>query len=274
MSTWSAFCGGMNTTSGGIVTNSVCVVSKIYSEIQGHSNDIIPSVFVGSGVDCSPGGNYCACPFRYEVSTGLPILYKTTEMCEYTLSGDNAAIGITAGTANTSIIANGLPNTAQLQCCGFVGLSHKYNAGDTPGTNFMTVLAYGNDGGSGVPCSSTSSCFGVDCEVCGVAINYTVPSPQNVVSVIQKTTSNTLSGWLNGTQLFSNVSATPCCTLNAGGSIHIGGGGDLSQPSMVAMREWAITNTAMNQSDVTAVFNQIRINFSGLGFVTPIIFVP
>lgn len=276
MTTWTAFCGGTNTTLNGIVTNSNCKILVIYSEIQGSANDIIPSVFVGSGVDCSMGGpTFCACPFRYEVATGLPILYKTTEMCEYTLTGDNPAMGINSGMSNTSVIVNGLPNTTQLQCCSIFGLYHKYNAPDTQGTDFGMVIAWGDDMGVGVPCDNinTFTCFGPEYELAATLVNYTVPNPANLFAVMQKTSTNTVSAWLNGTEVISGD--TPGFgVIDSGTSIHLGGGGDLSQPSSPAMREWAITNSAVSQTDVNAALNQIKINFPTLGFGAPVVFSP
>lgn len=262
MTTWSAFCGGMNTTANGITTNSVCKVSKIYAELHGSANDVIPSVFLGSGVNCTPGGNFCACPFRMEAATGLPILYKVNEMCEYTLASDQAATGVNSGSNPMSLIYNGLPNptSAMTQCCGGFGLTHAYNAGDTPGTDF-TLFTASISANCGV---SPFQCYGLDEEGGnnGATVTTSWAGQPVIIVVNHDTVGNLVNGWING---YHSFSAAPGVTpLAPGTSVHIGGGGDLSQPADIAIREMAVTNTAMTQTDVNAVFSQTKINYLGL----------
>lgn len=271
MTTWSAFCGGTNSTSTingvSVSTNSVCKVSKIYAEVHGSANDLVPSVFVGSGVDCSAGGLTCACKFRIENATGLPILIKVGEICEYTLTGDAAATGITAGTGSLGILYNGAANVS-MECCGSFGMTHAYNAGDTEGTDFTLYTAFGQDPPVGVSCGMTTTyCLGIDEELAGDQADFPI-NPTGIpvlLAITHNSVANSTSAWANGTSLFTR--APPCggvCTIDSGTSVHVGGGGDLSQPADLAMREGAITNSALTTATVTAVLNQLKANFDGL----------
>jgi hypothetical protein len=58
----------------------------------------------------------------------------------------------------------------------------------------------------------------------------------------------------------------PKAKLNVSTAIHIGGGGDLSQPDPVLMREALITNNVMSASDVTAMKANIVASYSSLTF--------
>ena len=116
--------------------------------------------------DCSAGGYTCAAKFTIESATGLPIL-TTVSPQEYALSGDNFATGINGGKTAMGIMYNGKPVANSVYCCGVIGLTHKYNATDTHGTDFMLALAYGwkDSGGCciAVNCgSSTSYCVGAE----------------------------------------------------------------------------------------------------------------
>jgi hypothetical protein len=264
MTTWSAFCGGSNSTSGGITTNSVCKVSKIYAQFHRSPNDLVPSVFSATfGPDCSGGGTTCACKFRYETATGLPILYKVGEICEYTLASDQSALAINGGRNAISVLVNGIANTAN-QCCGDIGISHKYNAGDSAGTDFLVGTTFGiGTPGVTANCSTSSKyCFGIDIEGDTWLHDFTVFTPgAPAFIVITYDGSNTTTGWTNGTEVFSE--APKQSPLVPGSSVHIGGGGDLSQPADLAAREWAITNTALSSGDIAAAFSQVQANFAG-----------
>ncbi len=134
MTTWSAFCGG---------TQSNCVVSKIYAQIHTGPNDLVPGVFKTPwNPDCSAGGFTCAAKFTIEAATGLPIV-TTDAPAEYSLSNDNFATGINGGSKAIGIMYNGKPVANQVYCCGVIGITHKYNAADVTGTDFMLALAYG-----------------------------------------------------------------------------------------------------------------------------------
>jgi hypothetical protein len=58
----------------------------------------------------------------------------------------------------------------------------------------------------------------------------------------------------------------PKVELNVGTAIHIGGGGDLSQPDPVRMREALVTNEVMSASEVAAMKSNITAFFSTLNF--------
>lgn len=248
LSTWSAFCGG---------SQSSCVVAKVYAQVHGGSNDLTPGVWKTPwNPDCSAGGYTCAAKFTIESATGLPIL-TTVSPQEYALSGDNFATGINGGKSAMGIMYNGKPVANSVYCCGVIGLTHKYNASDTHGTDFMLALAYGwrDSGGCciAVNCgSSTSYCVGAEEEEDNDLADYGTSPVANALVVTQfDPTSNAVSTFLNGVQKFSH--SPPKAALNAGTAIHLGGGGDLSQPDPVLMREAFFTNAVMTASTVTAL---------------------
>ena len=248
LSTWSAFCGG---------SQANCVVAKVYAQVHSGSNDLTPGVWKTPwNPDCSAGGYTCAAKFTIEAATGLPIL-TTVSPQEYALSGDNFATGINGGTKAMGIMYNGKPVANSVYCCGVIGLTHKYNATDTHGTDFMLALAYGwrDSGGCciAVNCgSATSYCVGAEEEEDNDLADYGTSPVANALVVTQfDPTSNAVSTFLNGTQKFSH--SPPKAQLNAGTAIHLGGGGDLSQPDAVLMREAFFTNAVMTSSTVTAL---------------------
>jgi hypothetical protein len=77
-------------------------------------------------------------------------------------------------------------------------------------------------------------------------------------------TPNAVITYLNGTQVPSH--SPPKATINSGTAIHIGGGGDLSQPDPVRMREALVTNDVMSASEVAAMNSNITAFFSTLNF--------
>ena len=248
MTTWSAFCNG---------SQSNCVVAKIYAQVHSGNNDLTPGVWnTPWKPDCSAGGYTCAAKFTIESATGLPIL-TTVSPQEYALSGDNFATGINGGSKAMGIMFNGKPVANSVYCCGVIGLTHKYNASDTHGTDFMLALAYGwrDSGGCciAVNCgSSTSYCVGAEEEEDNDLADYGTSPVANALVVTQfDPTSNAVSTFLNGTQKFSH--SPPKAQMNAGTAIHLGGGGDLSQPDAVLMREAFFTNAVMSSSTVTAL---------------------
>lgn len=248
MTTWSAFCNG---------SQSNCVVAKIYAQVHSGNNDLTPGVWnTPWKPDCSAGGYTCASKFTLESATGLPIL-TTVSPQEYALSGDNYATGINGGKTAMGIMYNGKPVANSVYCCGVIGLTHKYNATDTHGTDFMLALAYGwrDSGGCciAVNCgTSTSYCVGAEEEEDNDLADYGTSPVANALVVTQfDPTSNAVSTFLNGTQKFSH--SPPKAQLNAGTAIHLGGGGDLSQPDAVLMREAFFTNAVMSSSTVTAL---------------------
>ena len=248
LSTWIDNCRG---------SNSNCVVAKVYAQVHSGSNDLLPAVWKTPwNPDCSAGGFTCAAKFTIESATGLPIL-TTVSPQEYALSGDNFATGINGGKTAMGIMYNGKPVASSVYCCGVIGLTHKYNATDTHGTDFMLALAYGwrDSGGCciAVNCgSSTSYCVGAEEEEDNDLADYGTSPVANALVVTQfDPTSNAVSTFLNGTQKFSH--SPPKAQLNAGTAVHLGGGGDLSQPDAVLMREAFFTNAVMSSSTVTAL---------------------
>jgi len=261
MSMWSSFCGG---------SQSNCVVAKIYAQIHSGSNDLLPAVWKTPwNPDCSAGGYTCASKFTIESTTGLPIL-TTQSPQEYALSGDNYATGVNGGTKAISIMYNGKPVANSVYCCGVIGLTHKYNANDTAGTDFMLALAYGwrDSGGCciAVNCGSASSyCVGAEEEENNDLADYGNSPVANALVVTQyDPTSNAVSSFLNGTQKFSH--SPPKAKLNYSTAIHLGGGGDLSQPDAVLMREAFFANSVLTSGTVTALKANAQAFYPMLSF--------
>jgi hypothetical protein len=188
MTTWSAYCGG---------TQSNCVVSKIYAQIHKGSNDLLPGVWnTPWKPDCSAGGYTCAAKFTIESATGLPIL-TTVSPQEYALSGDNYATGINGGSKAMGIMYNGKPVANQTYCCGVIGLTHKYNASDTTGTDFMLALAYGwrDSGGCCIATNCGASnkyCVGAEEEENNDLYDYGTSPLDNAMVVTQFDPTRTL----------------------------------------------------------------------------------
>jgi hypothetical protein len=262
--TWSAFCGG---------NQSNCVVSKIYAQIHKGPNDLLPAVWKAPwGPDCSAGGFTCASKFTLESSTNLPIL-TTVAPQEYALSGDNYSTGITAGKSSIGLMYNGKPVANSVYCCGVFGLTHKYNANDTAGTDFMLALAYGwrDSGGCciAVNCSKSNTyCVGAEEEENNDLADYGSSPIANALVVTQFDSSkNAVSTYLNGTMMFSH--SPPKASLNVSTAIHVGGGGDLSQPDNVLMREAFATNSILSASDVAALKTNATAFYPSLSFPAP-----
>ncbi|HET7541868.1 MAG TPA: arabinofuranosidase catalytic domain-containing protein [Polyangiaceae bacterium] len=248
MTTWSAYCGG---------TPSKCVVSKIYAQIHSGSNDLLPAIWNAPwGPNCSAGGYTCAAKFTLESATNLPIL-TTVAPQEYALSGDNFAVGVTGGSKAIGLMYNGKPVPNTVYCCGVFGITHKYNADDTFGTDFMLALAYGWRDSSGcciaVNCAKNNTyCVGAEEEENNDLFDYGSSPIENALVVTQfDPSANAVITFMNGKQVLSH--SPPKAKINAGTAIHLGGGGDLSQPDPVLMREAFITNALMSASNVSAL---------------------
>jgi hypothetical protein len=261
MTTWSAFCGG---------NASSCVVSKIYAQIHTGPNDLVPGVFKTPwNPDCSAGGFTCAGKFTIESATGLPML--TTDMPqEYSLAGDAFATGINGGTKAVGIMYNGKPVTNQVYCCGVIGITHKYNATDAAGTDFMLALAYGWKDPNGcciaVNCGKANSyCVGAEEEENNDLFDYGTAPLDNAMVVTQFDPGpNAVITYLNGKKVMTK--SPPKARLNVGTAIHLGGGGDLSQPAPVRMREALFTNNVMSDDDVQKMHANITSFFSALKY--------
>jgi alpha-L-arabinofuranosidase B-like protein len=248
MTTWSAYCGG---------SASKCVVSKIYAQIHSGSNDLLPAIWNAPwGPNCSAGGYTCAAKFTIESTTNLPIL-TTVAPQEYALSGDNFATGVTGGSKAIGLMYNGRPVPNTVYCCGVFGITHKYNAEDVFGTDFMVALAYGWRDSNGcciaVNCGKNNSyCVGAEEEENNDLFDYGSSPVDNALVVTQfDPAANAVITFMNGKQVLSH--SPPKAKINAGTAIHLGGGGDLSQPDPVLMREAFITNALMSASNVTAL---------------------
>lgn len=257
LSTWSEFCGGVQ---------SNCVYGKIYAQIQVGQNDVIPSIFRSFGVpDCSGGTAYkCACPFSIDSSSGLPILDSTLATCLYAKAGDASGVGITGGNNNVSVgyVGRGVNSTF---CCGQFGISHCYNCGDVEGTDFLLTVGFGN-AGSFPPChSSTTYCMGVDEELVFDTGDY----GSSIINVAAFATyaagSNTVTGAVNGHSLFS-ASPPNAGSLAPGTSIHFCAGGDLSGPAPCKMFEGFITNTTLSLGQQNSVLSNATAFYSALSF--------
>ena len=245
------------------------MIAKLYAQIHAGNNDLVPAVWNAPwGPNCSAGGFTCAARFTIESATGLPIL--TIAPQEYALSGDNFSIGIDGGSKAMGIMYNGKPVSNAAYCCGVFGLTHKYNAPDTFGTDFMLALGYGwrDPGGKGVGinCGSASTyCVGAEEEENNDLVDYGSSPVSNALVVTQfDPTTNSVSSYLNGTQKFSH--SPPKAKLNASTAIHLGGGGDLSQPDAVLMREAFITNAVMSSSTVTVLQGNAVAFYPSLAF--------
>ncbi len=275
MAKWSDFCGSKQ---------SNCVVSKIYAQIHSGSNDLLPAVWKATyGPDCSAGGYTCAAKFTIETATGLPIL-TTIAPQEYALSNDGLATGINGGSKAIGIMYNGQPVPNQVYCCGTFGLTHPHvPATDTYGTDFMAALAYGwrDSGGCciAVNCGKSNTyCVGAEEEENNDLYDYGTSPVENAMVVTQfdpnpTATHGTVITYLNGKQVLSKSPPAPLSRgnypINAGTAIHLGGGGDLSQPDPVLMREALITNNVMTASEVTAMKANLEALFSSLKFPSP-----
>jgi hypothetical protein len=262
MTTWSAFCSA---------SQSNCVVSKVYAEIHSGPNDLVPGVFKTPwNPDCSAGGFTCAAKFTIDSATSLPIL-TTDAPAEYSLSGDNFATGINGGSKAIGIMYNGKPVANQVYCCGVIGITHKYNATDTTGTDFMLALAYGwkDSGGCCIATNCGASnkyCVGAEEEENNDLYDYGTSPLDNAFVVTQfDPTPNAVITYLNGIKVLTH-SPPKSKTINAGTAVHLGGGGDLSQPAPVRMREAFFTNNVMSDSDVTALKTNITTFFSALKY--------
>lgn len=262
MTTWSAFC---------TAVQSNCFIRKIYAQINTTSNDL-PAFTLAGAFSQSPvcnGGtaDKCAAKFAIEPQTGLPILLggwnSTSALAhEYSIAADAAATGINGGTNPLSVMVNGRGVTA-VTCCGFFGISHKYNAGDTPGTDFLLELPYSNTGAFSQCGTATTYCVGIDEEITVDTGDYGSAVKNIVAFITSGSTGTVATAAANGTQLFSLTPATS--PLNPGLSIHLGGGGDLSAAPML-FREGIITNSALSAGQQAPIVANETAFYAPLSF--------
>ena len=114
----------------------------------------------------------------------------------------------------------------------------------------MLALAYGwkDSGGCciAVNCGASNKyCVGAEEEENNDLYDYGTSPLENAFVVTQfDPTPNAVITYLNGKQVL--MKSPPKAKINAGTAIHLGGGGDLSQPAPVRMREALFTNTVMS----------------------------
>jgi hypothetical protein len=254
----------------GCSTPANCLVGKVYAQIHGSANDRVPSVFNAPfGPNCSIGDAYF-CASSLEVDAGLPHMkggYNrgATPSPEYTLAADASAAGLTGGTGPMSVYAVGTTLAVTLACCGYDGITHKYNAGDVTGTEFQLLIAY--DGATfSTPCTSTTNfCAGFDFEGGPVGDPGFFEFASAIQSVIQVGTfgGGLANLWINGHQLITNAAVSG---INTGTSIHLFGGGDLSQVAAFDFREDIFTNTVLSSGQIAMLTANAEVFYSGLTF--------
>jgi hypothetical protein len=273
MTTWSAFCSGVA---------SNCKISKIYAQIQGSANDLTPSTYFNAG--CSAGGLTCAAVFQIETATGLPVIeagFSTADFtkggCCYTrlpgsgsylISGDVPATGINGGTTATSVW---LSSTVldHATCCGVFGISHASTAPDTPGTDFLLFTDIANNYPPDTASCTAGHCVGVDVEAFISPTNsYTATVGDNANYLVtwdgtSGAGTNTFCNYYNGTQL----GCAPATTSgqNTPTSVHLGAGGDDSDPAPVMFRSGFIANSVVS-STVAAALKANEAAFYGIPY--------
>jgi hypothetical protein len=283
MTTWSAFCSGVQ---------SNCKVSRIYAQIQDSSNDL-PAANFNPGSNSTSACNtvsytYCMAPFTIEAATGLPIL---TLVNPYQYSAnlgrgpgghgpggfgdDAAAIGINGGMTGSVVYTGAFPTTTA--CCGVFGIAHKFNdnvAVHQGGTDFMVFLNYGQFSSpiGGPRCTTkTSFCVGADFEALSSMVprepkSCCSPGPYHGVVMVLTAANQNVTEYINGTLEYSGV-ITP--GMNVHTYIRIGGGGDMSQPAPVLMREGFFANHVLSATEVTNITNNNKAFYSALTFPPP-----
>lgn len=260
MSTWSSFCSGVA---------SNCVYGIIYGQIN--SNNLVPSKYNDSTQNCAQGGTYeCAAPFQIEAATGLPIITTGSSPAQQyyvgTLGGsDTAAVGITAGENPLSIVYNGTAPSVASICCGGFGIGHAAGQTNTLGTTFYIRLQFGvTSSYPSMSCSTNSTyCAGIDEESIGNMGADFGSSPKNIILSITMDGVNTITGTENGVLMFNEA---PAVTLNPGRYIHLGGGGDLSQPAPSITREALFTNSALTATQIANAYGNMTSFYSAITF--------
>ena len=273
MTTWSGFCGG-------VAAN--CLVGKVYAQVHS-GNDLVPAVFPAvHGPDCSTGDAYlCAAAFAIDGATGLPKIHvgygvnsTSTPAPEYTIANDAAATGFISAAGPFSIMINGANTNASSACCGTFGWFHAWNAGDTIYTDFGTGPSYGIFAGPGGPygcATSATYCYGGDTEGGAVPqLNFVTTSPIDTIGIqAYDPSTHDISLSVNGS---APVTVTSGGALAVPGSVHLGGGGDLSMPAEIYFREGMVSNvTAFSGSAVAALTANEEAFFSALSFPNPTI---
>jgi hypothetical protein len=258
MTTWSSICNVVSTTAKIITTD--CKIKKIYDQFNG--NDIVPSIYFSGG--CNAGGLTCAAIFRIDVATGLPIIQGGDQTnpdwyAEYTLAGDTTATGVNGGTNPTSVWLSGqVPPSDAVPCCGSYGISHSVFQPDTNGTDFLIWTGYTNKYPPDTAPCGPSHCVGADVETfISPTDAYSAADGDNANWIVTWTGAvagggtNTFCNYYNGTQLGCHLATTP--NQNTPTSIHVFGGGDLTQPAKAVFRGGFIANGVVSSADAAAI---------------------
>lgn len=265
-----AFCGG---------TYSNCAISKMYAQIQGHANDLNPDFMSGhvdanSPANCGDRGSNtvlsCACPLTIDATSGDPInpLNTTTNVtpnCEYIIGNEATATGINAGTNSISIVAVEQSAHAVTQCCSTVGVMHAIYQSTTLGTDFGIGIQYGRNEYVSCP-TSTEYCLMIDEESNSSPSSNSLGTSQlyAVAMAAWNSSTNILTGTVNGHQAWTPQA--PEATQDTGDFIHVGGGGDGSQPASGNLFEFFVTNTAMSSADYSNVFSNVEAAYPSITF--------
>jgi hypothetical protein len=253
LSTWSAFCGGVQGN---------CAFSKLYGQIHASVNDLLyyPDLACGGSLEIN-----CACPFQLNATTGLPEV-PLNAPCRYTIAGasDNAATGVTGGSgSDITVIATGRNIQTAAQCCNFFGANHRFDAADTPGTDFGMGVQYSNTGAF-ANCGANKACMIADLEINTISGPDFPASPIDLLGIMTwDHVGNTTTGLWNGHSAWSQ---TPPVSLAPGNHIHLGGGGDLTQPAPFIFRGGYVMNSVPSGAQETALLANVTAFYPLLSF--------
>jgi hypothetical protein len=281
LSTYAAFCGGSMTSTThygtAVLVSTTCYYAAFYDAIQGSPNTLVPiTINTQYGPNCTGGGPYlCAAPFEIEVATGLPIVDTRVANTngfygDYYISGDANSTGVTGGSSPSSVLINEQDQPIAV-CCGHFELAHLNSLPDNPndGYDLGPGVWYGNGLISGNQCgSSTTYCLRME-----GGGNPALPLGDYATSQGNRVTIGAWDTVSGGMPIHSYVNGAFLADfsdhVNTDLAIHLGGGGDLSQPAPCFCREMIITNGTMSQADATDAQNNIQSFFSTLTFPPP-----
>lgn len=228
-------------------------ISKIYAQVTTTGANDVP-VYVGSptyGPSC-PSTLACAAPFWIDPSTGLPLFYNVLPSL---FINNSPAEGVDGGTHATSVVFYGRNDRSGAE----EGITHPVN-GEVAGTDFSPVNTVAL-GGSAAACSGISNqwCWGVDEEEPssghwdGGPYGQTQMDILGIVEWDGVSATNTVSGYINGTQVFTN-SPPDNAPLDSGTDLHIGTWGDGGNAA-TEFRDMAVFNEALTSSQRSAIQN-------------------
>ena len=181
---------------------SNCIVSKIYAQIRGSANDIVTSAFRCSNSNCAAqlalDGSGTGMP---RIPVGIPLARLSgLGVSQYTIAGDATATGITGGrSSSSSVFEVGFSYPATV-CCGSFGISHAWDAANTPGTDLLVGIQFGTATIYVVCPASNDYCLFPDLE----SNNRPVPISLGTTALFTanlmtwNSSTNRLSGYSNG----------------------------------------------------------------------------